>query len=64
MHKNTAEGGVVTIDENIDHTRWPCVPHGPEIACAQAIIRYQNQQNGRVLRPLPVRYADYPPAAG
>lgn len=65
MHKRTAEGGVTTIDENVDHTLWPCLPHPQEMTCEMAQAMYRNPREGRVLRPLPPTYgnARHPKAA-
>lgn len=64
-HKNTAEGGLTTIDENVDHTLWPCLPHAQEVSCEQAQAMYRNPREGRTLRPLPPTYgnASHPKAA-
>ena len=53
MHKNTAEGGLTTIDENVDHTLWPCLPHHPSMTCQQAQAIYRDPREARILRPLP-----------
>jgi hypothetical protein len=64
MHKNTAEGGLVTIDENVDHTLWPCIPHPQDMSCQQAQAMYRNPREMRVLRPLPTTiHARNPPPA-
>ncbi|HSS25386.1 MAG TPA: hypothetical protein VLL82_13530 [Mycobacterium sp.] len=42
--------GLVTIDRNVDHTRWPCVSHPPEIACEEA-IRLASKRGFRTLPP-------------
>lgn len=63
MHKNTAEGGLVTIDENVDHTLWPCLPHPQDMSCEQAQAIYRDPREGRVLRPLPPSYARHSPPA-
>ena len=57
MHKQTAEGGVMTIDENVDHTLWPCIPHDPAVDCETAQRMWRDPREGRVLRPFEPRNA-------
>jgi hypothetical protein len=42
--------GLVTIDRNVDHTRWPCVSHSPEISCDDA-VRLASKRPLRSLSP-------------
>jgi hypothetical protein len=51
MHKNTAEGGVVTLDEHVNHTRWPCVPHRADVSCSDAVRAWHDPRDFRTLRP-------------
>lgn len=60
MHKNTAEGGLTTINENVDHTKWPCLPHDPETSCEMAQAMFRDPRAGRTLRPMEARNARYP----
>jgi hypothetical protein len=60
MHKQTAEGGIITLDENQDHTLWPCVQHDPRISCNEAQRMWQDPRAQRTLRPQEPRYARYP----
>jgi hypothetical protein len=32
--------GLVTVDRNVDHTRWPCISHPPELSCGDALRLY------------------------
>jgi hypothetical protein len=29
--------GLMTLDNNVNHTRWPCVSHGQDLTCEQAL---------------------------
>jgi hypothetical protein len=60
MHKRTAEGGVVTLDENQDHTLWPCIQHDPSIPCDEALRMWQDPRGRRILYAQEARYARYP----
>lgn len=63
MHKRTAEGGVATLNENIDHTRWPCIPHDPTVPCDEALRQWQDPRGQRILRPQEPTYARHPTSA-
>jgi hypothetical protein len=41
--------GLMTVDRNVNHTRWPCVSHPPELSCEQAM----QIASRRSLRSLP-----------
>lgn len=41
--------GLVTIDRNVNHVRWPCVSHPPEVRCEDAV----QQASRRGFRSLP-----------
>ena len=30
--------GLQTVDTNVDHTRWPCVSHPPDVPCSEAVM--------------------------
>jgi len=63
MHKNTGEGQTVTLDEHVDHTRWPCVPHRRDVRCEDAVRAWRNPHDFRTLRPQEWR-RDQPKASG
>lgn len=42
--------GVQTVDTNVDHTRWPCVSHSPDVRCEDA-VRTASRQGLRTLVP-------------
>lgn len=42
--------GLQTIDRNVDHKRWPCVPHPAEVSCEDA-IRLASKKSFRSLAP-------------
>ena len=49
--------GHVTLDRNVNHVRWPCVSHPPEISCEDA-IRLASKRSWRSLpaqRSVPAR---------
>jgi hypothetical protein len=42
--------GLQTVDNNVNHTRWPCVSHPQDMSCEQAI--YNVSKHGfRTLTP-------------
>ena len=42
---------MVTIDEHVDHTRWPCVPHRREVACDDAVRAWHDPRGWSTLKP-------------
>lgn len=44
--------GLQTIDTNVDHTRWPCVSHPPNVLCEDA-VRNASRKGFRTLVPSP-----------
>lgn len=42
--------GLMTLDNNVNHTRWPCISHAPEIPCAEA-VRAASKTGFRTLTP-------------
>jgi len=42
--------GLQTVDTNVDHTQWPCVPHPPDVLCADA-VRSASKKGFRTLVP-------------
>jgi hypothetical protein len=59
--KNAHPGhiGLVTFDENVTHTRWPCISHPPEQDCADA-QRLAGRRGVRTLRPMPTGVRAFP----
>ena len=59
--KNAHPGhiGLVTLDENVNHTRWPCISHPPEQECADA-LRIASRRGLRTLRPAPAGVRNFP----
>jgi hypothetical protein len=49
--------GLTTTDRNVNHTRWPCVSHPPELQCDQAV----QLAGKRGLRSLPAQGKQVPP---
>jgi hypothetical protein len=49
--------GLETIDRNVDHTRWPCCSHPPELSCEDAVAALGQRGIRSLLaqRQLPVR---------
>jgi hypothetical protein len=43
------DGTTATTEEKVAHTIWPCVPHGPEIGCKEA-IEAAEVRRGKVLK--------------
>jgi hypothetical protein len=44
--------GLITLDENVDHTRWPCISHPGNMTCEQA-IKAATVRGLRTLAPAP-----------
>lgn len=44
--------GLVTIDNNVNHTRWPCISHPPDQDCGEA-QRIASRRGVRTLTPAP-----------
>lgn len=42
--------GLQTVDTNVDHTRWPCVSHPPEMSCDVA-VHAASRKGFRTLEP-------------
>jgi len=51
----------MTLDENVDHTVWPCIPHDPNVDCNDALRAYRDPRGSRILRPQVPSYARNPP---
>jgi len=62
MHKNTADGQTMTLDEHVDHTRWPCVPHVRGVPCELAQRVWRDPREMRLLKPQEIRRDRHPEA--
>ena len=51
--------GLVTIDNNVSHTRWPCISHPPEQDCTEA-QRLAGKRGLRSLVPAPPGVQPFP----
>jgi hypothetical protein len=51
--------GVMTLDTNVDHTRWPCISHPASMTCEQA-QRAARTRGLRSLVPAPPNVRPFP----
>jgi hypothetical protein len=51
--------GLATFDENVNHTRWPCISHPPGQDCLEA-QRIAGRRGLRTLQPAPAGVRAFP----